>query len=303
MTTPWDDFFKVYVELALAVRGELTDDSKRQQMDTFIGKLQGGATQDEWHKHIVHEVISRFRGKSKEILVQDYKYFDHPLMLFPDVETVDIAELWRSHPMYRNGIWAWIEQIYIIGNVCLHPNRKDKFLQIVRQIKATRPGSTLAPIAETESNEEEPEDLNEVIKGVAGMMGIDSSSPMMEMMGEVAQHMQKTMANGNPMEMIQAMMNGDTTPLGDLQERMQAKMAQKIQSGEISETDLQKQREAMLEKFGGMNGMLQMASGMGLDVGPLSAAAGVPVPPPTKGQAKGQAKAPPKTKGAPPPKK
>lgn len=300
MTTPWDDFFKVYVELAQAIRGELTDEGRCQQMDRFIEKLQGGNSQDEWHKHIVHEVIARFRGKSKEILVQDYEYFNHPLMLFPDIDTVDIAELWRTHPMYRNGIWAWIEQIYIIGNVCLHPNRKDKFLQIVRQIKATRPGSTLAPIAA--ANEEEPEDLNEVIKGVAGMMGIDSSSPMMEMMGEVAQHMQKTMANGNPMEMIQAMMNGDTTPLGDLQERMQAKMAQKIQSGEISEADLQNQREAMLEKFGGMNGMLQMASGMGLDVGALSAAAGVPVPPPSNAAAKRPAKGPAKAsqKSAPP---
>lgn len=301
MTTPWDDFFKVYVELAQAVRGEITDEERCKQMDNFIEKLQSGTSQDEWHKHIVHEVIARFRGKSKEILVQDYEYFNHPLMLFPDVETVDIAELWRKHPMYRNGIWAWIEQIYIIGNVCLHPNRKDKFLQIVRQIKATRPGSTLAPIAA--ANEEEPEDLNEVIKGVAGMMGIDNSSPMMEMMGEVAQHMQKTMANGNPMELIQKMMNGDTTPLGDLQERMQAKMAQKIQSGEISEADLQQQREAMLEKFGGMNGMLQMASGMGLDVGPLSAAAGVPVPQqgaapaPKRGPAKGPAS---KAKSAPP---
>jgi hypothetical protein len=296
MTTPWEDFFKVYVELAQAIRGELTDANRCQQMDNFIAKLQGGTSQDEWHKHIVHEVIARFRGKSKDILHQNYEYFNEPLLLFPEIDTVDIAELWRSHPMYRNGIWAWIEQIYIIGNVCLHPNRKDKFLQIVRQIKATKPGSTIAPIAA--ANEEEPEDVQEVVKGIANMMGIDGNSAMMEMMGEVAQHMQKTMtSSSNPMELIQAMMNGDTTPLGDLQERMQAKMAQKIQSGEISEADLERQREGMLQKFGGMDGMLQMASGLGLDVGPLSAAVNAPVA--AKGPAKAPAKAPAK-KSAPP---
>lgn len=293
MTTPWDDFFKVYVELAQALLHELPQ-AHAEQLNGFISKCQAGQSQDEWHKYIVHEVISRFSNKSKEILLQEPTYFDNQLMLFPGIDCVDIAALWRSHPLYRNGIWAWIEQIYIIGNVCLHPNRKDKFLQIVRQIKASRPGSSLAA-----EPDEEPEDVQEVVKGIAEMMGIGNNPAMMEMMGEVAQHMHQTMtSSSNPMELIQAMLNGDTSALGGLETRMQQKMAQKIQSGEISEEELQRQRDGMLGNFGGMNGLLQMASGLGLNVGPMAEQVAASVPAaaaqaPTK-QTKGASTRPPK---------
>lgn len=280
-TNPWSDFFNVYVELALALRGELPQDSPTlTQLDAFLNKVKQGTSEDQEHKAIVHEVIARFRGKSKAILLQEPEYFNESLLLFPGIDSLDIAQLWIKHPLYRNGLWAWIEQIYIIGNVCLHPNRKDKFLQIVRQIKASKPGSTISAEA---PESDEPENIGEVVDGIANMMGVGDNPVMKEMFGEVAQHMQSIMtSNANPMELIQAMLNGDTSMLGGLEQRMQAKMAQKIQSGELTEADLARQREGMLQNFGGMNGIMQMASGLGLNVGTLNAAAaeaGASIPP------------------------
>jgi hypothetical protein len=277
MTNPWTDFFGVYVELANALRGELdhsADSATLQRLDDFLIKISEGNSQDEWHKSVVHEVIARFRGKSQAILHNSPSYFDEPLMLFPGIDGLDISKLWKEHPLYRSGLWGWIEQIYIIGNVCLHPNRKDKFLQVVRQIKALKPGSNIS--ADAPAEDEDEEDVVGVVNGIAEMMGIGNNPLMKEMMGEVALTMQKTMKNAtNPMELIQSMLNGDTSALGNLQQRMQTKMAEKIESGELTAEDLERQREGMLQQFGGLNGLLGMAKGMGLDVGPMANQAGV----------------------------
>ena len=263
---PWKDFFIVYQELAKALRDELARDSSTgvaetlRTFDTFIEKLNTGDSHDDWHRELVHEVIARFRGKSKAIIFQEASYFDEPLLLFPGIDGVDIAKLWQEHPVYRQGLWAWIEQLFIIGNVCLHPNRKDKFLQTVKQLRASKPGAQ--PVAA----EEPEENMDEVIQGIAGMFGVQQDNPMFGMMTKLAGRMKNTMeTTDNPMALLQQMMSGDMSSLGDLQQEFQTEIEQKIQSGEMSAEELQRQRDGMLQNFGGMQGLMQMAGQLGLN--------------------------------------
>lgn len=265
---PWKDFFGVYIELAEALRGETARDPTSppeiiKDFDVFIVRLKEGDTEDAWHRDIVHKVIDQFRGKSKSIIFQDPSYFDETLYLFPGVEGIDISKLWHEHPVYRQGLWAWIEQLFIIGNVCLHPNRKDKFLQTVKQLRASKPGAI--PIVE-----EEEENLDEVIEGIAGMFGVDQSNPMYGMMSKLAGRMKTTMeTTDNPMALLQQMMSGDMSVLGNMQEEFQTEIEQKIASGEMTEEQLQAQRDGMVQNFGGMDGLMQMAGQLGLNTGAM----------------------------------
>jgi hypothetical protein len=276
---PWKDFFHVYIELAEAVLSETTHSSSSKEVEDFkifLTKLKEGDVQDRWHRDIVHTVIAQFKGKSKAIIFQEPSYFDDELCLFPEVEGFDVAKLWKEHPLYRQGLWGWIEQIFIIGNVCLHPNRKDKFLQTVRQLRASKPG---API---DQGEEEEENLDEVIGGIAGMFGVDEQNPMYGMMTKLAGRMKTTMeSTDNPMALLQQMMSGDMSVLGNLQEEFQSEIQQKIESGEMTEDELQKQRDGMVQNFGGMEGLMQMAGQLGLNTG-----AAQPQPPPKATQPK-----------------
>jgi hypothetical protein len=284
-SNPWDDFFHVYVEFATAVRGESNDQQQVAKLDELLTHIKNGNSQDELHKAIVHDVIEKFKGKSQQIIWQDPQYFNEPLQLFYHVD-IDIAELWHRHPLYRGGIWGWVEQIYIIGNVCLHPNRKDRFLQAVKELKRSKPGNEqdegLIDGDEIEDN------LDGVINGITQMFGMGDNPAMKEMMSEVAQQMHNTMKNtNNPMALIQSMLSGDTSCLGDLEQRMQAKMQQKIQNGEITTEELERQQATLMNQFGGLQGIGRMAQQMGVQLpenfnATTAAAAAAATPPVTQ---------------------
>jgi hypothetical protein len=261
---PWADFFGVYLDLGYALHGEIQRDpsltESAQQLEEFLQKVREGDPHSEWHRGIVYEVIKRFRGKSKDILFQEPSYFEEELKLFPGIDGIDIAKLWRERPLYRNGLWQWVEQLFVIGNVCLHPNRKHKFLKVVRQLKQMKQGITEAP-------EEEEEDISGVVQGMAEMFGMGDNPAMGELMTDLAKHMHQTMSTSeNPMGLLQSMISGDMGCLGDLEQRMQQKIAHKMETGELTEADFERQREGMLQNFGGMEGLMQMANGLGLEV-------------------------------------
>lgn len=305
---PWADFFKLYSDLATTFKDEF---SREQGMESIVASLneaieksRGGSPRDEWHRDTVHEVVKQFRNKSQSILFQEPSFFDEPLKIFPMIPDFDVAKLWRERAMFRNGLWVWIEQLYVIGNVCLHPNRKDKFLQAVRQLKATKLG---LDIGNNEDEEEGPEDISGVIEGISNMFGVGDNPVMKEMFGELTQTMHQTMKNtDNPMELLQKMLSGDMSMLGDLDARMQNKIEQKIQAGEITEDELKRQREGMMQNFGGLEGIAGMASSLGLNtqnmqVGRQPQGNGQPQGP--KQAPKGPVKSAPKKSAKPPSKK
>lgn len=262
---PWADFFKLYAEFAMSFKDEFSRDPGLSQivkgLEDVIGKSRDGTPRDEWHRNTVHEVVKQFRNKSQAILFQEASFFDEPLKLFPEIPEFDVAKLFRERAMFRNGLWHWIEQLYVVGNVCLHPNRKDQFLKAVRQLKATKMGIDIG-----EDDDEGPEDISGVIDGISNMFGVGDNPVMKEMFGELAQTMHQTMRNtDNPMDLLQQMLSGDMSALGDLDQRMEQKIAQKIEAGEITQEELQRQREGMLENFGGLQGIAGMASNLGLN--------------------------------------
>lgn len=236
---------------------------------------------------IVHEVIKQFRGKSREIIFQDARYFDEPLHVFPGVAGVDVAELWRNHPLYRNGLWQYIEQLYVIGNVCLHPNRKNDFLQAVRKLKSLRNNSDAGGAAAAEDEEPpQEEDMDAVIENMAGMFGMEGNPAMKQLMGTMARNLHGTMSqSANPMGMLQSLLSGDMSVLGGLEEQMTKEIEEKMEAGELSEADFQQTRQGMMQQFGGMEGLMGMAQGLGLQVptdenADYAAAAAAAAPPP-----------------------
>ena len=117
---PWNDFFQVYLDLVYALHAEINKSlpNEAKVLEELLQKIR---SQDEacteFNRSIVHDVIKSFKNKSKQILLQDSSYFDDELQLFPSTG-IDIAKMWRDHPMFRQSIWQWVEQLYIIGNVC-----------------------------------------------------------------------------------------------------------------------------------------------------------------------------------------
>lgn len=264
---PWADFFAVYLDLGYALHQEFAREAEYHSaaaaLEDLLQKIREGDPHSDWHREIVHEVIKRFRGKSKEILWQDSSYFDEELLLFPGIDSIDISKIWRERPLYRTGLWQFVEQLFVIGNVCLHPNRKDKFLQIVRQLKQMKNPE----LASMQPEETEEEDISGVVQGMAQMFGMGDNPAMGELMTDLAKHMHTTMSqSANPMELLQSMISGDMSCLGDLEQRMQAKIADKMATGELTEADFEQQREGMLQNFGGMEGLMQMAGGLGLEI-------------------------------------
>jgi hypothetical protein len=267
---PWKDFFETYLDLGYALHAEIARDPQltetSAQLQTFLHKIRDeNDPMCESSRTIVHEVIQRFRNKSKQILYQDPSYFDEELFLFPSIQ-LDVAQLWRERPLYRNGLWQWIEQLYVIGNVCLHPNRKDKFLQAVRELKASR-NNALVPVSQPQEDGGEEENMDQVVDQMASMFGMDANPAMKQMMSKMAKSLHGKMSStDNPMEMLQSIVSGDLSSLGDLQQEMETDITNSIQSGQLTEADFQRSRDGMMQKFGGMEGLMQMAQGMGLQV-------------------------------------
>lgn len=269
---PWRDFFGAYLDLGYALQAELARDvslaDKSAQLQGLLQRIRDeqDPAQSEFCRGIVHEVIMRFRNKSKQILLQDSSYFDEQLLLFPTID-LDVAALWRDRPLYRNGLWKWIEQLYVIGNVCLHPNRKDKFLKAVKELKASARGvATASPEAE-EEQEQGPQDMDAVIDTMAGMFGMDQNPAMKRMMAKMAKSLHGSMSQAeDPMALVQQLVSGDMSMLGDLQGEMEKDITKSIESGELTEADFVRSREGMMNKFGGMSGLMQMAQGMGIQV-------------------------------------
>lgn len=270
---PWKDFFDVYLDLGHALQAEIARDPQMtdtaQQLGEFLHSIRAeNDPRSGKCRDIVHEVIKRFRNKSKQILYQEPSYFDNELLLFPSI-ALDVATLWRERPLYRNGLWQWIEQLYIIGNVCLHPNRKDQFLQAVRQLKQAKNG--VPPIAVEGADDGtapvEEENMDAVVDQMAQMFGMGENPAMKGFMAKMARSLHGKMANAeNPMGMLQAVISGDLSALGDLQQEMEKDITAAVESGEVSEADFAKSREGMIQRFGGMDGLMQMAQGMGLQV-------------------------------------
>jgi hypothetical protein len=296
---PWKDFFEVYLDLGYALHAEIARDPQlaevSAQLQTFLQKIRDeNDPNSEASRTIVHEVIQRFRNKSKQILFQESSYFDEELLLFPSIQ-LDVAQLWRDRPLYRTGLWQWIEQLYVIGNVCLHPNRKDKFLQAVRELKAAKNG-----VPPPQQNEEGPteENMDQVVDQMASMFGMDQNPAMKQMMAKMAKSLHGKMANNdNPMAMLQSIVSGDLSSLGDLQQEIETDITASIEKGELSEADFQRSRDGMMQKFGGMDGLMQMAQGMGLQV-PEGAAAAAPQQPAAAPRSQ-QIQAPPAAKKVP----
>lgn len=262
-TDPWKDFFEVYLDLGHAIQAEIARDPlmavQAAELELFLKQIRHENNPTSTNsKEIVHEVIKRFRGNSRQILLRESKYFDNELFLFPGV-SVDVAELWRNRPLYRDGLWQWIEHCYIIGNVCLHPNRKDVFLNAVKQLKATARGQ---PIVEQPQQEE---NMDSVVDQMAAMFGMDSNPAMKGVMAKMAKKLHGTMSGAeNPMALLQSIVSGDLSALGDLEQEIQQDIEKSIEKGELSEADFEKSREGMMQQFGGMEGLMQMAQGMGI---------------------------------------
>lgn len=262
---PWVDFFKVYLDLMEALKQEVARDEGTEAivkgLDDQAAAVRAGDVHDEQHRELAKQISDKFVGKSKQILLRVDAFFDEQLELCPGV---DIARMWRSREMYRHGIWEWIEQLYVIGNVCLHPSKAPDFLRVVRKLKEVRRAQEPNPDAAIGLEEE---NIDEVVGDISQMLGFGDNPAMHRMMTKMTKHMSEKMQScDDPMSMITSMFSGDMSGLAGLQEEMEAEMAAGLESGELNEEEMEQQAGQMMERFGGMGGIMQMASGLGLDI-------------------------------------
>lgn len=254
---PWKDFLQFYIELASAIQSEIQSPELQTHLDSVM------QLNPKELRPLVKFVCDQFDGHSKAILFRLPEFFEtQSLKIFQSVD-FDLSEQWKARPMWRKSIWEWVERLFVIGNVCLHPNRKDKFLQAVRKLKMQQ---QQREVDESLGQPDEEEDVEGVVNGMAQMFGLPPDSPMNEFMSDLAIHMQQKMTQSdNPMALLQSMMNGDMSVLDDVNEKIQAKIEAKIESGELTEEDFQRQQEGMMQNFGGISGLMQMASNLGLE--------------------------------------
>lgn len=274
----WNKFFDIYCELGNTICFELGDaDENKIKFLKFLADLKIVDKANEQHQTIVNFVVKCFSGKSKQILFQDPAFFTNDLFLFESFN-INIAKVWNENENSRIGLWEWIKQLYVVGNICLHPKRKNKFLKVVQQLEKEQMDNNSVGVVDNfvgvevgggdVSDGDGGDEISKVVQNMTQMFGMEDNPAMSELMTDITKHMHKTMSNCNdPMELLQNMLSGDMSVLGDVQEKMEAKITAKLATGELTEEDFNKQQEGMLANFGGLAGLEQMASGLGLKFG------------------------------------
>jgi hypothetical protein len=230
--------------------------------------------------NIIRPVVKRLNGHSKDILFKNGCMFGSPLLLFND--SCDISELWRKQSAEgKKVIWDFIEQLYVIGYIVVYPEKKTKFLELVRALKqqnaqsqsasnqqddtaieqAPQPRAQQPPVPQPQRVENP--DMERAISDLNAMLGLQAGGPMSDVMADVALGVDEVMRReADPTVLFQKMLRGDPEVFEGMLQRVGPGLEQKIQSGQIDREELERQAQSMYGKVQGITSQLGLSNPM-----------------------------------------
>lgn len=289
---PFVDFRGVLTQFVSETIKQLPPDSEeRKNLTKYrfkIDEIYNNNSREDTTLNLVKPVIKSFKSHSKDILFRNGCIFSSPLMMFDN--SVDVARLWRKQsPESRHVMWEFIEQLYVIGNLVVYPNRKEKFLQLVSALKQQQQSiKELESMDEPEmdksihiendgSNVEGDEETQQALKEINQMFGLTEGDVMTEMVGDIAGQVNNMLKNTeNPEQLIQQMMRGDMSMFQGMMQNVGQKLEQKIESGEVDRNALEAQAQSMVGQFQGLSQQLGMGGMQGMGIPNMGGMQGMP---------------------------
>lgn len=267
------------------------DSSKFYEYEQFIERLckNNNTSQEDIILNTIKPIVKSLNGHSKDILFRNASMFSSTMRMFND--TIDVAFLWRKQTAdERKVMWDFIEQLYVIGYLVCYPDKRTKFLQLVKVLKQQQTTmseldddsdnnndvhtsartSTQTNVQSTSLSNQEVH-TDQAINDISNMFGIQQNDPMAGMIGDIAVGVDKMVKQTDPSVLITKMMSGDMSMFEGLMQDVNANIEKKIETGELNREQLEAQAQSMMSKFQSMgNGMgnpmqqmQQMMMGMG----------------------------------------
>jgi hypothetical protein len=280
------DFCAVLTQFSSNVLSQLDQSSEHYKtLAAYVSGQQQSFqdTPENVTNNVIRPVIKRLHIHSRDILFKNGCMFVAPILMFND--TIDISDLWRKQNAEgKKVIWEFVEQLYVIGYIVVYPEKKTKFLELVRALKQqnadvqeieNQPIDT--PQAPQPQRADQPQrevnsDMDKAVSELNQMLGLPEGGAMADVMGEVAVGVDELVRReGNPQLLLQKLMRGDPELLGGMVQNIGQSIEQKIQSGQLNREDLQNQAQSMAGNFqslasqiGMNNPMLQNMMGSGM---------------------------------------
>lgn len=200
--------------------------------------LQYDDISSENENNIVKTIMKPIKSYSKQILSHNDSMFEN------EVEWLGInfSKMWNEDGLSdytKFFIWQYIEDIYILGNLYLNPNKRELFLQAVKRIKEKYP-APLPPMPvdfpaavgdqPIQIEENQINDATEHLKTIFA-----GNDVLQDLVGDIAQNVGKALQNNNPQELMMSLMSGDHSAFGDLFQDMDKKYGDKLKDENIDE--------------------------------------------------------------------
>lgn len=246
---------------------------------------------------------------SKNILLRNDCIFDKPLQI---IDGLDLSEIrGKMSGENKHVILDYMEHLYVLSYLCLFPDKKDRFLKVVYNLKSQatqfdhvqngiddnnlvyqQPQVPVMPFTppqqvpgDAAQNFQPPtqEHIQNTVGQINQILGVGQGGDdnfMGDMINDIAQHVGKSLqgGGGNPQDMLMSLLSGDMSMFGDLIQDVSTKFDAKIQNGEIDEQALFQQTQQMMQSFQGIPGMANMANMAGMAMPPATTVPATAVP-------------------------
>lgn len=293
---PFIDFCGILLEFVTQTRDQLANDSQEKlKLEQYRSKIESsfsmrgkqGNTDEDIITNIIKPVVKSVTSHSKDLLYRNGCMFANELMMFDD--SVDVAKLWRKQNSEGKKImWEFIEQLYVTGYIVCYPEKRSKFLELIRVMKSSSQNQdnqdnedndhvdsntntpTMVPQPHPQTQTQGTPETQQAVNDLHQMFGLQEGDEMTNMVGDIANHVNGMMQNASPEEqqqMFAKMMQGDMSMFEPMMQNIGSQMEEKIQRGEIDKNALETQAQAMMGKLQGfqqqMGGMMGMMGGLG----------------------------------------
>ena len=205
-------------------------------------------------REFIDSVLNPIRKYSREIICNDERMFNMPVQL---TSKINLSTMWYT--MKNMGVskddektfWTYLEQLYIVGNIAIKPQKEEQFLQVVENIKQ-KYGNKL-PGGEEEDEEDNGFNAESIQKATDQLQKIFGGNAVLNnLVQDIAQNVGEKLKGQNQMLVMSKLLSGDHSMFGDVLSNMSQKYGEQLRNENIDESELQRKTQEVFKGFGGM---------------------------------------------------
>ena len=229
---------------------------KSRDIDEWFLALQSSSSTESGQHEIISSVLLPLRKYSKEIVCNDERMFNMPIMLS---KKIDISAMWynmKNMKPSQNDIqifWNYLESIYTVGNIALKPQKEKQILIVINNIKQ-KYGNKL-PVEADENDEPEDGGFNTeaITKATEQLQQMFGGNPVLNnLVKDIAENVGEKLKGKNQMMLMGKLLSGDHSMFGDLLNNMSAKYGEQLKETPIDEQEIHQKTQQL---FGGFQNM------------------------------------------------